>query len=202
MKSAACILVFMIGLATDLHAQNELIFYAEHIDFSMDGGYFHINGMYTFINATHHSITSGIIYPLPDPDHNIVSANVVDIKNNSAYKYDWAPNGLQFDLVVKAGDTVELCISYNQRIKSINTYILTSTKYWQKPLQIAEYSLTVNKETRIKSFSYQPDTVDEKTDRDIYYWHKKRFMPRKDLIVEIIDNTIDKSGDKSKEIAR
>ena len=61
-------------------------------------------------------------------------------------------------------------------------YILTTTQYWGKPLEVVTYELITPADIIITSFSYPPDNRQEIGDEIIYFWRKENFMPERDMI--------------------
>jgi hypothetical protein len=82
-------------------------------------------------------------------------------------------------------DTVDINIFFRQKISIVNKYIITSTQTWGKALDKAVYTLTTEKNLRIKSFSYSYDSVREVKDKKLYIWGKHDFMPKFDFEITI-----------------
>jgi len=75
----------------------------------------------------------------------------------------------------------EYNIAYTQTLLKNNVYILRSTQAWGKPLQKAQYSLTVHDSLSIENFSYPPDSQED----NVYHWEKYDFLPTEDFEVKI-----------------
>ena len=165
------------------NAQNQVSFFEEYIDFSIDKQHFTINGIYSFCNYSDREINQPILFPFADDVLEIDSIRVVNLKTSSNVAFTKSGKYISFVLKIMPKDTVDLNIYYRQKTVSSNKYIITSTKAWGKPLEKAFYSLTVDKGINIKSFSYQPDSFKKK--KRIYFWKKDNFMPDEDFIVTI-----------------
>jgi len=129
MKKIIAFLVFVIfGTTFYLKAQTGVLFFEEHIDFSIDSNYFCINGIYSFKNTKNRDINQQITFPF-------------------------------------AEEATEI----------------TSTQLWGKPLETAVYTLTADKNIKIKTFSYLPDSIKEFEYKELYIWEKHNFMPKDDF---------------------
>ena len=87
---------------------------------------------------------------------------------------------------MQPADTVYINIAYTQTLLKNNVYILRSTKSWGKPLQKAQYALTVHDSLSIESISYPTDSQKD----NVYYWEKQNFLPSKDF--EVMLNFVEK----------
>lgn len=162
-------------------SQKILDFVGEKIDFTLNPDTFSINGIYTFINHSDKDIYSSISFPLAVEANSVIVKRIFNLTYLIDIEFKRIKDELTFNLYINAGDTVNINIAYCQPIQENNIYILTSTQAWNRPLLFAEYSLTVSKKIRIKSFSYTPDKKRGK----IYYWKKTNFMPDKEFMISI-----------------
>jgi len=104
-------------------------------------------------------------------------------ENNSCLVLD-GEEGFSFVIQLKTDEEKAFHIVYRQKVRDHATYILTSTRYWGKPLEKAFYQLTVPVDLQITGFSYPPDYQDNKTNDRIYYWFRENFMPDKDFEIK------------------
>jgi hypothetical protein len=162
-------------------SQKTLDFVGEKIDFTLNPDTFNINGIYTFINHSDKKVYSSISFPFAVETNSVIVKRIFNLTYLTDIEFKKNKNELTFHLFINAGDTVSINIAYCQPTQENNIYILTSTQAWSRPLLFAEYSLTVSKKIRIKSFSYTPDKKRGK----IYYWKKTNFMPDKEFIISI-----------------
>jgi hypothetical protein len=164
-------------------AQKKVSFIREYIDFALDTNYFSINGIYSFTNNSDSIWRPDIYYPFAVAVHSIDSIRVIDINGHTDIKYNKAKQGIFLQLTVNPCDTVDINIFYRQRARRVNTYILTTTKYWKKPLEIANYSLTVACPLKEITFSFPPDSCKNFSCSSVYYWNKIQFLPETDFSV-------------------
>jgi hypothetical protein len=184
-KPIVYIMIFFSCLSSHIQGQNHVSFFEEHIDFQIDSNYFIINGIYSFYNNSNHSVNQRIIFPFADKTTEIDSIRLLNLNSHKRTQFKRLDNSISFDLNLDAKDTVDINIYYRQRISSENKYIITSTQSWGKPLEKAIYTLTTDKNQKIKSFSYEPDSLDSSHNKKIYFWRKNQFMPKLDFIVTI-----------------
>jgi hypothetical protein len=179
----AVILVFSLG---QINAQKPILFPAEYIDFKIDSNYFSINGIYTFKNNTDTSVFTEIFFPFAADMSFIDCIQVVNLTSLKPVTYRKRKKGISFHLQLGPNGNVDLNISYRQPLARKNSYILTTTKLWGRPLEKAVYNLTADKNLKIVSFSLKPDSSNVGLVHSTYYWNKQNFTPPADFEV-IID---------------
>jgi len=178
------VLVFF-GTTFNLKAQVGVLFFEEHIDFSLDSNYFCVNGIYSFQNKNNQDINQQIIFPFADESTEIDSIRIVNLYSSRKIDFNRKDNFIRFSVYLPANDTVDVNIFYRQKTSAKNKYILTSTQFWGKPLEKAVYTLMAEQNIKIKSFSYLPDSIKEFDDRKLYIWEKYNFMPNEDFEIII-----------------
>ena len=179
------IIIYFLCLSTYIQAQNNVSFFEEHIDFQLDSKYFTINGIYSFYNNSNSLVNQQIIFPFADKTTEIDSIRVLNLNTPKSTRFIRLENSISFDLNIAAKDTVDINIFYRQRIAVENKYIITSTQTWGKPLDKAVYTLTADKNLRIKSFSYPYNSVRQVKDKKLYTWEMREFMPKFDFEITI-----------------
>jgi hypothetical protein len=178
-------ILLFVSPSLHLKAQNHVSFFEEHIDFALDTDYFIINGIYSFHNDTEKDINQQITFPFADKTAMIDSIRIINLSTNSKIKFTRLENSVLFNFILPSKDTVDINIFYRQKISIVNKYIITSTQTWGKPLDTAVYTLTTEKDLKIKSFSYSYDSVREVKDKKLYIWEKYDFMPKFDFEITI-----------------
>jgi len=182
MKRFIAFLVFVLFETTlYLKAQTEVLFFEERIDFSLDSNYFCVNGIYSFQNTKNKDINQQIIFPFAEEATEIDSIRVINMYSGRKIDFKWNGNSIRFAVYLPANDTVDVNIFYRQKTSAKNKYIITSTQLWGKPLDTAVYTLTADKNIKIKTFSYLPDSIREFEDNELYIWEKHNFMPKDDF---------------------
>lgn len=168
-----------------LLAQSPISFFEEHIDFKLDNSYFNINGIYSFSNSSKERITRQIIFPFACTINKIDSVKILDLNTLQMLPYKKMSNAVAFEISIPPKDTLDIHIFYRQKAGRKNTYILTSTQTWGKPLDYAYYTFCASKETVIDSFSYSPDAVKVVGNDKCYHWEKHDFLPTRNFEVFI-----------------
>ena len=186
-KSIFWFTLLFVSTSLNLQAQNHVSFFEEHIDFVLDADYFIINGIYSFHNDAERNINQQITFPFADKTATIDSIRIINLSTGRNIHFDKLENSVLFNFILPGKDTVDINIFYRQKISIVNKYIITSTQTWGKPLDTAVYTLTTEKNLRIKSFSYSYDSVRVVKDKKLYIWEKHDFMPKFDF-----EMTIDK----------
>lgn len=180
-----------------IQAQNQVSFYEEYIDFTVDSNYFCINGIYSFSNASDRAVNQNVIFPFACGTTEIDSVCIVNINTHEPVFYRKSDCSVNFSFMLPAKDSVDIHIYYRQRSATNNKYILTSTQSWGKPLEKAIYTLTVDDDLKVKYLSYTPDDVQKTKNCIVYFWRKKRFMPEVDFEVVLDGNSVDHKGNKA-----
>ena len=186
MKSCIVFLCMLVACTiSTVQAQHPVSFFEEHIDFVLDSANFSINGIYSFHNGSDQPVNEHIIFPFADKTSGMDSIRIVNLNTLKKIPFITLERSVSFEFEIQPKDTIDLNIFYRQKIATKNTYIITSTQSWGKPLETAVYTLTTEKNLRIKSFSYTPDSVRVNNDKRIYSWSKHDFMPKIDFEITI-----------------
>lgn len=185
-KTLLLLSVLVIAFCSEILAQRSVSFYEEYIDFKLDSRSFCVNGIYSFVNVTDKEIHQQIMFPFAGKTADIDSIRILNLNTGQALRFNRLESAVVFNINLSACDSVDVNLFYRQKRTTNNTYILSSTQSWGKPLETAVYALTVGSDIEIKSFSYEPDTVKLINNQKVYLWKKNDFMPVTDF--EIILN--------------
>jgi len=164
-------------------AQQILSFPTEYIDFTLDEPYFSVNGIYTFMNNSEEPVAKTILFPFSINTSFIDSIRVINLNKIQEVIFLKHQQDITFNISVPASDSVQINIFYHQPLALINSYILTSAKTWNAPLKKAVYTLTVNRDIKVKSFSIIPDSQSSDSINYTYFWEKFNFNPEVDFII-------------------
>jgi hypothetical protein len=174
------VILMILSLST-VDAQKPVKFSDEFIDFEVNSRYFVVNGLYYFVNSTNEKIKKKILFPFSVSMDSIRNIRIFNITYSRRVPYKLRSKNISFSMVLKPLDTVCLNISYKQVVQKKNTYILQTTQTWGKPLQKANYTLTVKDSLFVNQFSYKPDSISGNQ----YFWKKRKFFPKKDFTFQI-----------------
>jgi len=153
----------------------------------LDSNNFTVDGYYYLNNNDSSKISQFIFYPFPLEPYlgNVDSISVFDetIKKRIYFSKAKDNSGIIFPLQMEGYGFRKIKIIYSQQLKkNIAEYILKTTQTWGKPLESANYSLSVPDKIKIDSLSYAADSVKKINNKNIYYWSKKNFYPKIDFV--------------------
>jgi hypothetical protein len=186
-KYFQALLLFCLLFRPLIEFSQNLQFYREDLTFEIKDAYFYVDGFYDFCNNSDSSIHQFLFYPFPlDSAYGEVdSINAVDINARSINIIsNKTGKGFYFKIALKPYGIGKYKLSYRQRLlKNKAEYILLTTQKWGKPFDNACYKLFTPSLMKINSISYKPDSVKQTSNKAIYYWNKKDFMPDKNMII-------------------
>lgn len=177
------ILLFLLLLSClSVHSQR-LDFFREDLTFQLDSTNFTVSGQYYFRNNSLSQQRSLISYPLPRlADGPLFDTIMVFSEENLAIPFQLHDTLISFEIQMQPGSEKQITIIYSQRHNgNYAKYILTTTKYWGKPLQLAEFKLVVPPYINILSCFEPPDKISEFEGTSIYHWTRQNFMPANDF---------------------
>ncbi len=165
-------------------------FIREDINFTLDPDYFYVDGYYWFANDSDGNIDGTIFFPVGEKTEKSLFDSVYVFKmplNILQRILKQTTSGFFFKLNIPGRDTLVYNIKYRQKITSDSvTYILLSTRTWNRSLTIAEYKLILKPGIVVSKFSYAPDKEFFINHDIIYFWKRKNFMPEKNLMFKFI----------------
>jgi hypothetical protein len=165
----------------------KISFFAEDLHFTLTENKFEVDGLYYFRNQTNQCLDQVLFYPFPEINEygEIIFININSHGDTTQPVLRQRPTGAIFKLELKPFEEKAYRINYAQRpVSGKAKYIITTTGYWNRPFEIAKYSLTYPQTISIDSTSLPPDSILFKKDKIIYYWEKTDFMPDKDFYFE------------------
>jgi hypothetical protein len=171
-------------------SQEKISFFEEYIDFELDSIHFSINGIYSFKNLSEKRVSQRIIFPFAVETNQIDSIHILNLNDLNQIQFQRLKNAIEFYIIVAPCDTIDVNIFYRQKVTKTNTYIITSTQSWNKPLEKAVYTLISSLLVNEKQFSYPFVYKDVVNGKFLYRWEETNFMPDKEFIVVIDKNNI------------
>lgn len=161
-----------------------LQFSEERIEIKIYDGYAIVNGNYSFKNNSIQMLNRTLFYPFPVSESFPYPDSIYIFNYNEAVSFSKSSTGIYFSITVLTDSVTSVRISYRQKINSDEMkYILTSAQQWKKPLQKAEYIISLPLEFELQSLSLNPYEIESNTTNNIYYINKNNFMPETDLII-------------------
>lgn len=181
------LLFFLIVGAIFGFSQN-IQFYQEKLDFTISENEFTVDGIYYFRNTTSDTIKQFMVYPFLQTED---LGEITSVEAITVYPLIKTPTLVNFDqkaarlrLKILPNDTALVHIIYHQTITNQKAeYILTSTKAWNRPLEIADFTLSLPISLKVDSLSYNADSLLFRDGRLIYKFHFEDFMPDRNFCV-------------------
>ena len=185
------VLILITGiLICKITACQSIEFFRENLIFSLDSVNFTVNGTYFIRNTSKTAASFLINYPIPgslNPD-NHDTLIVQDMASSLKFvKVTQKDTLYTFHCNIESGSDKELTIAYRLRHNGNSVrYILTTTSYWGKPLEVATYDLIIPNYIKISGFSFEPDSSTVFQTEKVYHWKKKDFFPDKEILIHFI----------------
>lgn len=163
-------------------------FSREYVTVEPSRGSTKVSALYYFRNDSDERVRQGIQYPFPvDRFHLYPSFVRVWEKNGN----DLRPMGfvhrdryVLWSMELDAREEKVVRVDYVQEIKRPRAvYIVTTTKEWRRPIELAEFEFRIPAELDSVSLSFEHDTRTAVGDTIVYYLKRIDFMPDADLVV-------------------
>jgi hypothetical protein len=157
-----------------------LHFAREEIEMNVRPGYLEIGGMYHFTNTFKKPTSARIFYPFPldstldYPDS--IALPGVDFERGDSGVFFRMPFTPQHE------DSFFACYRQPLRGKSAR-YIVTTTRQWGRPIDVAQFRISVPREFLNVELSYKPDRIERNDSTVVYHFVRRRFYPDRDVIV-------------------
>ena len=180
------ILLFVFHFSFFTFQGQDISFFKENITMKIEQDFFYVTGDYFLKTDKDSSIV--LVYPFPVDSlyGEVDSILIFNITGNKPIEIlSKKKTGVLFRADFGKEKEIQLLIAYRQKLPGNKAeYILESTASWRKPLEQADYQLIVPADLEITRFSIQPDTFMEAGEEMVYYWTKKNYMPRVNMIFE------------------
>lgn len=143
-----------------------------------------IRGMYWFENGSSQSVSTMIYYPFP------IDSNALYPCQVNVYKGDMSAliphkkglSGIDWPITIKPHSTDSIFVKYVQKVKhGYGSYIVSTTKHWPRPLQIADFRVLVPSDRTLTYWSFAADSIRQKGDTLTYYARHQNFFPDSEM---------------------
>ncbi len=163
-------------------------FYREYVRVEPSPGRTRVVGLYYFRNTSEEPVETGMVYPFPVDRHHMPPFRI----------RAWEKRGDTFGLIgfVHGDDSIQwrtsfapgeekiVRIEYVQEIKRNHAvYIVTTTKAWGEPIELAEFEFRIPAGLDSVEFSFEPDHVESAGDTAVHFLKRTHFFPDSDLTV-------------------
>lgn len=93
-------------------------------------------------------------------------------------------SGVSFRMRFRPGAEDSFFAYYRQPLKTNSaTYIVTTTRKWKRPIDLAQFRITVPAGFKKVNVTYKPDSVIGLDSTVRYFFTRKKFYPNKDVTV-------------------
>jgi hypothetical protein len=162
--------------------EQPVVFASESIAVFVDVRFLRVEGVYVLRNESPDLHTQKLFYPFPvdslHPRPGYVSVRSAD----RPVPFRKAQRGVHFSLDIPADSTASVRVVYEQECyDNTGCYILTSTAAWDRPLEAADFEITVADGVELESVTYDVVPAEERPAGRVYRFGRKNFMPEKDL---------------------
>ena len=168
-------------------SMSELSFFKENITFTICApDTIEIRGIYWFSNTGNDSVTTTIYYPFP-LDTGEVFPHYIEVTRHGTRKaisYRQVTNGIEWRQTVPARGLDSVLVVYRQKVKKgVGQYIVSTTKFWDKALQKADFEVRIPKRMVMTFWTFQADSISTTRDMIIYHSHFDSFLPDREMDV-------------------
>lgn len=143
-------------------------------------GTLEVRGMYHFTCSAKEPLVASVFYPFPlDSTHPYPDS--IEITQHAFQRQD---SGVAFRMRFQPGAEDSFFAYYRQPLKTNSaTYIVTTTRKWKRPIDLARFRVTVPARLADVKLTYKPDSVKKADSTTSYFFTRKRFYPDKDVTV-------------------
>ena len=181
------ILLFLLFNSKIIHSrQNPLQFEKEKIRINITNDTCIVKGDYYFRNTTREQVHATMPYPVAISDSLPVPyfIRVTDLSGGDEVLTEQLNSSYIFEITVPPYSTRTYRIEYRQHTPyKYFEYILTTTVFWNKPLQSADFLIFLPDDHVLQFLSLPHDAIEETGENTIYYIHRDNFMPTKNLVI-------------------
>jgi hypothetical protein len=180
-SSLAVLCAFLVGVACRKTAPESPVHFArEEIAMVVRPGTLEVRGMYHFRCSARQALVASLFYPFPlDSTH--LYPDSIEIRQHGFQRQD---SGVSFRMRFRPVAEDSFFAYYRQPLKvNSATYIVTTTRKWKRPIDLAQFRVTVPASLKEVSLTFKPDSVVESDSLVSYFFARKKFYPDKDVTV-------------------
>ncbi|MBC8527428.1 MAG: hypothetical protein ISS28_03170 [Candidatus Cloacimonetes bacterium] len=182
--SSVSLIILFFSIEIYCHS---LEFIREDVAFTIQDSFFYVDGIYYICNVSDKPVNNMLYYPFPEDSlygevDSVLIYNLIDSIPEEIIKRK--TTGFFFNVSLEPFRVGKYRIFYKQKLYGNKAeYILTTVKYWRKPLQIANFQLGTSNNIEIDSLSYKPDSSYVGQNKRKYFWYRSNFMPDRNFII-------------------
>jgi hypothetical protein len=143
-------------------------------------GRLEVRGNYHLVSAAADPLVAVLFYPFP-LDSTCTYPDSVEVVGHDFTRSD---SGISFRMRFRPGAEDSFFACYRQPLKGrVARYIVTSTRKWNRPIDLAQFRITVPAAFEDVKLSYRPDSVRRTGSAVTYIFSRRGFFPDRDVIV-------------------
>jgi hypothetical protein len=168
--------------------QNRVRFYREYVTVEPSATRTTVTALYYFRNDSDESTTVGILYPFPiDRNHLYPFQTKVWEERHGCFEpigFVRAETDVKWTMSFTPREEKLIKVRYVQEIRKHRAiYIVTTTKLWEQPIEIAEFEFRIPVSFEGVELSFIPDRTESHGDTVVHYKRYTDFFPDEDLTV-------------------
>jgi hypothetical protein len=168
--------------------QNQVRFYREYVTVEPSATRTTVTALYYFRNDSDESSTVGISYPFPVDRHHLYpfQTKVWEERQGSFEPLGFVrgETDVKWTMSFTPREEKLIKVRYVQEIRTRRAiYIVTTTKLWERPIEIAEFEFRIPASFGGVLLSFTPDRTESRGDTVVYYRRFTEFFPDEDLTV-------------------
>ena len=155
-------------------------FAREEIAMDVRTGTLEVRGMYHFTCSAKEPLVASVFYPFPlDSTH--LYPDSIEIREHGFQRQD---SGVAFRMRFRPEAEDSFFAYYRQPLKTNSaTYIVTTTRRWKRPIDLAQFRVTVPASFKDVKLTFRADSVVRTDSAVSYLFVRRRFFPDRDVTV-------------------
>lgn len=143
-------------------------------------GTLEVRGIYHFQCSAKEPLVASLFYPFPlDSTH--LYPDSIEIRQRGFQRQD---SGVSFRMRFQPDAEDSFYAYYRQPLRAnAATYIVTTTRKWKRPINLAQFRVTVPASFKDVELTFKPDSVVKSDSTVSYFFTFKKFFPDKDVTV-------------------
>jgi len=181
-------LFFLVKGSADQKAENQNLpsvrlpveFFKEKIKISCDDEEIRVEATYYLRNLSNGILFMTIKYPFPVDEHHPFPYQI-KVEN---YRFWKDKSNIYWKMRLQPKEEKSIKILYKQRVYNKSaTYIVSTTQYWGRPIEKADFVISVPIDWKKVKISYPTDKLEIRGNRKLYLIAQEKFFPTKEIVI-------------------
>ncbi|MFO7674866.1 MAG: hypothetical protein R6X12_00905 [bacterium] len=180
---AVVALVFAAGCRPA--APGPVHFAREEVSVTVRPGAVEVLGTYHFTSSARDTIAAVISYPFPlDSFHDYPESVALP-----GHRFQLAESAARFVMRFRPGGEDSFTVRYRQPLRGPQArYIVTTTRQWRRPIDRAQFRVTVPAGLAGATLNYRPDSTRRDDSTLTWFFTRSGFFPEEDVVVSWSDS--------------